>query len=184
MSKEEKFNNEHGAFTKEDAFQTLNVICNWISNIDTKVSFALAVAGILVGSIFKNELPRAYQRIANVTKLAELNGSDIVASIFISLLYISSFLSIMFFMLAIIARTKNKEHISMFFLGTINKVKLAEYQTSVNALTDEELLLDLEEQIHTNSRICTLKAKWYNRGMRLLIVTIILWFVCMVFRLL
>lgn len=184
MSNKERFNNDQGAFTKEDAFQTLNIICNWISNIDTKVSFALAIAGILVGGTFKDELPRTYQRIANVTKLAELNGSDIVAAIIISLLYISSFFSIIFFMYAIIARIKNKEHISLFFFGTINKVELTEYQTAVNTLNDDDLLLDLEEQIHTNSRICTLKAKWYNRGMRLLIVTFILWFVCMVFRLL
>ena len=42
---------------------------------------------------------------------------------------------------------------------------------------------DLEEQIHTNSKICSLKAKWYNKGIKFLLVTVILWFVCMIFQL-
>lgn len=42
---------------------------------------------------------------------------------------------------------------------------------------------DLEEQIHTNSKICSLKAKWYNEGIKFLLATVILWFVCMIFQL-
>ena len=47
----------------------------------------------------------------------------------------------------------------------------------------KEMIDDLEEQIHTNSKICSLKAKWYNKGIKFLLATVILWFVCMIFQL-
>ena len=31
---------------KEDAYETLGIINTWIGNMDTKVSFALALAGV------------------------------------------------------------------------------------------------------------------------------------------
>ena len=42
---------ENIVFKKEDAFQTLSMINTWIGNIDTKISFALALAGVLIGMI-------------------------------------------------------------------------------------------------------------------------------------
>ena len=51
-------------------------------------------------------------------------------------------------------------------------------------MDEKEMIDDLEEQIHTNSKICSLKAKWYNKGIRFLLVTVVLWFVCMIFQLL
>ena len=46
---------ENIVFKKEDAFQTLSMINTWIGNIDTKISFALALAGVLIGMIFSGE---------------------------------------------------------------------------------------------------------------------------------
>ena len=54
----------------------------------------------------------------------------------------------------------------------------------VDYIITKEMIDDLEEQIHTNSKICSLKAKWYNKGIRFLLVTVVLWFVCMIFQLL
>lgn len=172
------------AFAKEDAYQSLEMINTWISNIDTKVSFALALAGVLIGIIFEKGFPKALQRICEVSKLAELSGGEIIASILVCLLYIVSFLSIVSFMLAIIARVKNLNNApSIFFFGSVGKMSLQNYMEKVCQMSEEQILLDLEEQIHTNSRICSQKAKWYNIGIKFLVITIVLWFICMVFRL-
>lgn len=172
------------AFTKEDAYRSLEMINTWTSNIDTKVSFALALAGVLIGMIFGEGLPTALQRICEVSKLAELSGGEVIASILVCLLYIVSFLSIVSFMLAIIARVKNLNNApSIFFFGSVGKMSLQNYTDKVGKMTEEQIIKDLEEQIHTNSRICSQKAKWYNVGIKFLVVTIILWFICMVFRL-
>lgn len=61
-------------------------------------------------------------------------------------------------------------------------MELENYKYKVNNITEKEIIADLEEQIHTNSRICTIKAKWYNKGIMFLILTVFLWFVCMIFR--
>ena len=171
-------------FTKEDAFRMLEMINTWISNIDTKVSFALALSGVLIGSVFSTGLPNALQRISEVSKLKELNGGEIIGAILVCILYVVSFISILYFMLAIIARIKNPNNFqSILFFGSIATMKLLDYKTKVNSMNQQEILEDLGEQIHINSMICNKKAKYYNKGMKFLMATIVIWFICMSFRL-
>ena len=51
---------QNKAFDKEDAFETLGIINTWIGNIDTKVSFSLALSGALIGVIFDKGMPRIF----------------------------------------------------------------------------------------------------------------------------
>ena len=86
-------------------------------------------------------------------------------------------------MWAIIARVKNLNNASsLFFFGSIGATELQIYKDKANQITEQDLIDDLEEQIYTNSRICNQKAKWYNNGIKFLLITIILWFICMAFR--
>ena len=87
-------------------------------------------------------------------------------------------------MLSIIARVKNLNSApSIFFFGSIGNMTLENYKSAVKDMDEKEMIDDLEEQIHTNSKICSLKAKWYNKGIKFLLATVILWFVCMIFQL-
>lgn len=172
------------AYTKEDAYRSLEIVNMWISNMDTKVSFALALAGVLISYIFASGFPKALKRICGVSKLSELSGGEIIASILVILLYFVSFLSIISFMLAIVARVKNLNNApSIFFFGSIGLMDLQNYTDKVSQMTEDQIIRDLEEQIHTNSKICSQKAKWYNIGIKFLMAMIVLWFICMVFRL-
>ncbi|MCI9630212.1 Pycsar system effector family protein [Thomasclavelia cocleata] len=183
MGQNNNQNSTGQGFKKDDAYQTLSMINTWIGNIDTKISFALALAGVLIGMIFSGGLPNAFQRITQVSKLSELNGGEIFAVLLVGLLYCASFLSIVSFMWAIIARVKNLNNASsLFFFGSIGAMELQNYRDKANQITEQDLIDDLEEQIHTNSRICNQKAKWYNNGIKFLLITIILWFICMAFR--
>lgn len=180
----DKVPEENQAYTRDDAYQSLEMINGWISNIDAKVSFALALAGVLIGFVFQTGFPRALQRISEVSKLKELSGSDMIGAILVCLLYLMSFFAVISLGMTIIAKIKNSNNnSSVFFFGSIGKMTLQHYKDKVNQMTEKDILEDLKEQIHTNSQICSQKAKWYNRGMRFLMVTIVLWFVCMVFRL-
>lgn len=173
------------SYSREDAYKTLEIINGWIGNMDAKISFALAFVAILVGYIFSNGMPKIFGKIANVNKFSELSGVEIFAAVIVVLLYVISFASIGCLMIAVLARIKNSNGVeSVFFFGTIGNMKLEKYKEKIDNLTDKEIITDLTEQIHTNSRICTKKAKWYNYGMRLLIFTVFLWFVCMIFRML
>ena len=184
MENNNNLTQENRAFKNGDAYETLGIINTWIGNMDTKVSFALALAGVLIGVIFEKGMPSAFERITEVSKLAELSGGEIIAAILVALLYLSSFISILCFMLSIIARVKNLNNApSIFFFGSIGNMTLENYKSAVKDMDEKEMIDDLEEQIHTNSKICSLKAKWYNKGIKFLLATVILWFVCMIFQL-
>lgn len=171
-------------YKKEDAYQSLSMINTWIGNIDTKVSFALALVGIIIGVIFEKGIPSSFKRISEVSKLAELNGGDVASAILVGLLYLFSFMSIVSFIWSIIARVKNINNVSsIFFFGSIAGMELENYIDRANIITEEEVIKDLEEQIYINSKICSQKAKWYNIGVKLLGITIVLWFICMTFGL-
>ncbi len=47
-------NNNQEKFTKEDSKEFFDNINNWISNIDSKISFALAFSGIFLLNVFSN----------------------------------------------------------------------------------------------------------------------------------
>ena len=64
---------ENRAFKKEDAYETLGIINTWIGNMDTKVSFALALAGA-IGFIIKN-LGLFTANVENVTAQAGVVSS-------------------------------------------------------------------------------------------------------------
>ena len=93
MENNNNLTQENRAFKKGDAYETLGIINTWIGNMDTKVSFALALAGVLIGVIFEKGMPSAFERITEVSKLAELSGGEIIAAILVALLYLSSFIS-------------------------------------------------------------------------------------------
>lgn len=172
-------------YTKEDAYKTLEIINSWISNIDTKVSFSLALIGVLSTLIFNSELPSAFKRISEVSKLGELNVGDVIGAILVAILYILSFISIISFMLSITARVKSENNNpSIFFFGSISSMSLSQYKQKINEMSVNNIVEDLQEQIYTNSKICIKKVKFYNIGSKFLLLTILLWFICMSFRLL
>jgi hypothetical protein len=177
--------NNIGSFSKDDAYQLLTIINTWISSFDSKSSFGLALVGILIGFTFTDSVPSALTRITEVSKLADLNACEVIEALMIVLLYLSSLSSLIYLMLVITARTKNPNTSqSKFFFGSISNFELQNYKDKVSIMTDKDMLSDLEEQIHTNSKICTLKAKYYKKGIQALFVTVLLWFACKIFRLL
>lgn len=175
----------NSSYTKDDAYKTLETINTWISNIDTKVSFALALIGVISTLIFNSKLPNAFKRVSEVSTLEELSGGEVIGAILVLTLYIFSFISIMCFILAITARVKNENNNkSIFFFGSIASMSLSEYKNKINSMNVNSVVEDLQEQIHTNSKICSKKVKFYNMGNKNLLITIIVWFVCISFRLL
>lgn len=164
----EENNQLNGVYTKEDAYRTLEMINNWINNIDTKVSFAMALAGILMGFIF------------NMT-LSDNEGTMVL--ILTLLLYIANFAALLCFVLAITARVDNPNNAqSIFYFGSISTFKLIDYKEKTNNITEQEILEDLKEQIHTNSLICNKKTKHFIRGVKFLVATIFLLFIYMFFK--
>lgn len=72
MAQNDNQQQENRAFKKEDAYETLGIINTWIGNMDTKVSFALALAGVLIGVIFEKGMPSAFERITGGIKTGRI----------------------------------------------------------------------------------------------------------------
>ena len=175
-------NDKKKIFDKEDAYRTLELTNSWVSNVDTKISFALALVGSLSAFIFKGGLPNAIQNVIDKGKFSSLTGGDVITVIIVVLLYIACLSSILCLLLGMVSRIKANGD-SLFFFGTIGAKKFEEYEKKILYFEEEHILKDLLEQIHTNSKICKKKMWFYNKGIHILISTVVLWFICMVFHL-
>lgn len=169
-------------YNKDDAYQALKLINEWIRNIDAKVSFALTLTGILIGIVFNKGKPIVFQKIFDITSSDGLQYIDIFAAIITGLLYFFCFASVFSFMFAICAHKKNLNGVSsIFFFSHIRENSLDTYKNKLYSAKESDIVNDLIEQIHTNSLICDKKTKSYNMGIVFLLLTFVLWFVCMFF---
>lgn len=73
---------------------------------------------------------------------------------------------------------KEKQH-SLFFFGEIASNSLNDYKAKILNRTEEDLIKDVLEQVHTNSIICMTKSKCYNTGVKLSLISTGLYVVCM-----
>lgn len=177
---------ENSKYSKEDAYRTLELTNSWIGNVDTKTSFGLAFIVALLALIFYNagSAPSAIQDFTMALKLGDVTVCIILRVILIALLYIFSFASIAMFCFAIMGRTKNvSDKKSIIFFGNIANMPLNDFKAKTCNMNDKEITRDLLEQIHINSKICSVKFFYYSKGLYSLIVSVILYFVCMVFNL-
>lgn len=170
-------------YTNEDAYKLLEIINSWINNSDNKISFALSFGAVLLGYILSNGMPKAFNKFLNITKLSELNGGDMISAILVIALYIFSLTSIIYLLLALKAKIKNvfiKD--SNFFFGNIANKSIDQFKNNINSLTKYDIKEEIIEQIYVNSKICNKKFENYNKGLNFLLLTIILCFVCIIFK--
>lgn len=173
---------EDNKYSREDAYQSLEIVNSWINNVDSKVSYALAFIGVIIGFVFIQGMPKAF---ANISQADEITYRILLESILVVLLYIASFLAIAFLVLAIRARTQfQTSKKSAFFFGTIANEEKNSYVERVTKMSEKEIIEDILGQVHINSGICLRKMKLYNRGIAFFTISIILCFICMIFHLL
>jgi hypothetical protein len=131
---------------KQEYWNILNNINEWIRYSDTKAVILLTLYGVIITIIYSN---------ANEVLLA-LNSSDFIFYLAI-LSIILSFLSVLFSLLCVNPRLKNKNPNSVIYFGHIQeKFKTPdEYLVKSNEILDEEkdYLKELSEQVFSNSNI-------------------------------
>lgn len=178
--------NDLGEFSKEDAYKLLAIINTWISNFDSKSSLALGLLGVIMGFVFKGDKPILLPQLLKLLKLEEVSGYEIIVAIMIIGLHLSIIIAIIRFMIVITARINNPNKSTLkskFFFGSICDFELDDYKNNISFMTDKDIINDLVEQIHTNSNICTIKAKNYKLGIYALFSTILFYFLCKILNL-
>lgn len=163
-------------FEKEDAFKTLELVNSWIGSMDTKSSFLLAYLAVVMGFIVSNGLPDIFK----TPKPNPLTALYILGISCVVVLYLSLIVAVVLLLGTLTARTINdSKNKSMLFFGEIAKLSLNDYKSKILNRTEDELIKDLLEQIHTNSRICVKKSALYNWGVKFSLIATTLYMVCM-----
>lgn len=98
-------------------------------------------------------MPSSLESIVEAPKLAEISGGEIIAAILVMLLYLSSFISILCFMLAIIAKMKNPNNVRLPELFSKNEELRIQgkYMEYLNIISKYDLVI-LDEFLLTNKR--------------------------------
>jgi len=188
MSEENKLSESE---IKEEAVQTLERINFWISNCDTKISFSLAFAGILLGGFFSsgiitgslNKLIKALKGIDKDTpylKIQYLGITTVVLVVFIILMIVTLTYLFRGKKGSIDTGVYNEEDLSRdstLFFGTIQNKSFITFKNSMIGIKKDELLNDYLSQVYINSKICNRKFTLYNKGVNWLIASTIVFII-------
>ena len=178
-------NNITDKYSKDDAYKVLELTNSWISNVDTKASFGLAFIVALLSIIFYNAgtTPAAFQELIVASIEKNITCCVIIKATVVMLMYLSCLASIILFFLSIIGRINNNAaKKSMLFFGTISSLSINDFKVKVLNMNDKDLTKDILEQAHINSCICAKKFSFYNKGLWTLLISVILFFICMMFN--
>ena len=174
---------------KEEALKTLERINTWIGNCDTKVSFALAFAGILIGgffasSIITGSLKKFIDNLFDIGSFIQRGDPQfpIIVLAFVILVAFVIFIGIS--IVSLFHAIKGKTDSSVFHqegipkesnlhFGAIQNKSFLDFKKSFHQQTEESLLNDLLSQVHINSSICNQKFKSYNKGVKYLVFSTI-----------
>lgn len=184
MSEENKLSESE---IKEEAVQTLERINFWISNCDTKISFSLAFAGILLGGFFSssiitgslNKLMKGLKEIDKDTsylKIQYLEITTVVLVVFIILMIVSLTYLFRGKKGSIDTGVYNEADLSKdstLFFGTIQNKSFIAFKNSMIGIKKDELVNDYLSQVYINSKICNRKFTLYNKGVNWLIASTI-----------
>ena len=159
----------------EIATQILDRNIGFVTNCDNKTSIVLAAFGVLLAIILTNE---GLNEIFNIVKAC------IATKTFCSILYLLCFSSAIFVMAlgifnlgsVLVAKTSEEaigskdENSRIFFAGIRKNGDYNTYHQKFYAMSKEDLLNDLIEQIYINADIASIKYATYNRGLKRAIV--------------
>ena len=162
--------NNKSCYTKEDAYQTLNLINEWTRSSDTKTSILMAFISILFGFTLT-----AFDAITYIKNSDNITFFFFFIVILIILYIIFAAASVVFCCMSLYARLKykNLKSNSIFYFGDIAKQDERDFIMKTSEVTEDNIVNDLKLQIAINSRIAKCKLKYFNYG---LISSIVLFF--------
>jgi hypothetical protein len=172
----------------QEKLSTLERITNWIENSDSKSSIMMAFVGIFVSILFTNEfiLNSLQEMIKPIYLFWETrSGSfDLLITIklvvFICLSYF--LLSTLFYLIkSLTAKTCSKQTgdngvmtDSLIHFGSIQNRTYDEFKSSILAETDTNKYEDVLSQIYINSKRCQEKFDCYNKSVKKIKISIVL----------
>ena len=170
-------------YSKDEALNLLNKIDSWIGNCDTKFSMLLALLGIFFGltiNVFSaftelRDIISIWNKTIKLDKILSIACCVLVFAYIILIILCSTFSII-----GINAKIKNTKENPLFFGNIAQYKNLNELEKNLLDLTEKEYISLLNEQIFTNSKICTKKYRYYKKALFCLFPSIIIAILCLV----
>ena len=178
-------------YTKEDSYSSLERVNFWISNVDAKISFILIFVSVYVFHLFSKGMPDYMRDVFNksINDIINISTSQTLSIFILLFTYFMAILSLITLLLALIGNINNKVYSeyglkskSVLFFGSISNLNYAEYRNNIRSITDYNLIEDINSQVYINSKIASLKFKIYNISVKLLIISLISYFICEIFN--
>ena len=198
-NKELKINDN--IYSKSDAYKTLDMVNMWIGNVDSKISYSLTFIGVLLGFFLTTKKPIEISKVANkiVKKIGEIYSTgiqvvlkdiefkDIISVIILVLICIFIFTSVRA-VINLYKGIKGKINPEVYnerglvtssniFWNSISNQKYNEFYKNISGLKKNELIKDISSQIFINSNICTEKFENYNKGVKYIVISVIIFFI-------
>jgi len=172
---------------REELGKILERINFWISNCDTKISFALAFAGVLLAGFFSSSIITGSLNTL-IEKTAKINIASfwevvvlIVCTLVLIVFIICTVVAVTYLFKALkgaidtsVYKESGLTSDSLIFFGTIANQTFQAFKDKTNTSDDNKMKNDLLSQIYINSKNCDNKFKLYNIGVNLLIISVIL----------
>ncbi len=149
---------------KQTLRDTLNVINEWTSNCDVKVSIILAIFGVVFSAFFSSDYVKIFIKIIKkcFDDVSLFEWIYIIALLAILLAIIIGFWKL----IRVLLPTINTDKESLMFFGGISKYKTPdEYYNKVKNYSDDKVCEDLIYQIYAAAKICTQKFKNQKIGL-------------------
>ena len=67
MKKQGEHRNATAVNVKDDAYKVLEIVNSWTNSIDSKISYALAFAGVVLGFVLIQGKPQIFQSISDIS---------------------------------------------------------------------------------------------------------------------
>ncbi|WP_455543543.1 hypothetical protein [Intestinibacter sp.] len=201
MRRNNKNNHVIEKYSKEDAYKTLDMVNMWIGNVDSKISYSLTFIGVLLGFFLANKKPINISEIVNkiLMKIQEipkhgikltLKGIDlkdiisVIILILICAFIFTSAKACIYLYKGIKGRIDPEVYKqnglvtkSNIFWNSISNQKYSDFYKNIRSLDKDNLMKDISSQIFINSKICTEKFENYNKGVKYISISIILFFI-------
>lgn len=164
---------ENNGYTREDAYNTLNIVNEWIRNSDTKTSILMAIITLFSGLLVV--------KIDDIKSIIDFSSNPFISTMFVIIIlaYICSYACVFCFSFMSLYARKNKakdNNNSIFFFGTISTLSKEEFIKGTSKIKDEDVLNDLKMQILINSKIANRKYHCFNKSL----ISASVLFVCMI----
>lgn len=188
-------------YSKDDAYKTLDMVNMWIGNADSKISYSLTFIGVLLGFFLTTSKPINISEVVNKTliKIQEIfnqgiqltlqsielkDSISVIILVLICVFIFTSVIACIYLYKGIKGRIDPEIYKqnglvtkSNIFWNSISNQKYVDFYKNIRDLDESNLMKDISSQIFINSKICTEKFENYNKGVKYIIISVIIFFV-------